>query len=268
MLPQEVKNRIYHFVCGGQMVHIHQNNHDHHHHDVHGDDNVKLTHALCIEPISEEQLQKDFDSADPATGAWNIAGIGNRHVACHLPLFNKTPKGKKGPKVNQLSLTHLRVCRQLYFEADKVHYTNNTFAIVCNNILERFARARFRNKQHLGIRSLYLEVSIVHAINVDAWSNSIEKILRRFKSVRYIHLNLVQLYCSCNIERCRYESDMTERQASMFKKLGKLPLRKATLTVVDDSEMQSMFAFFRVELRWTMRQKQEFSREVRKALLG
>ena len=250
------------------MVHILQNDKDNHH--VHGDDTVELCHAICIEPLSEEKVQEHFDLADPATGGWKLAGIEHRHEICHkLPLNHKQgSKRKKVPKPNQLSLTHLHCCRQMYLEARSVHYTNNTFAIFCNDILERFAKARFQNQQHFAIRSLYLDVSIIHSSNIDAWSVSISKaVLRRFKSVRYLHLNMVQLYCACTAEVCGYEgSEMTERQAKMFKKLSKLPLKKATM-IIDDSDF-GLWGADKTEQRWTMKEKQEFSKKIREALLA
>ena len=250
------------------MVHILQNDKDDHH--VHGDDTVELSHAICIEPVSEEKVQEDFDTADPATVGWNLAGLEHRHEICHQspPLHQQGSKRRKASKPNQLSLTHLRCCRQMYDEACSVHYTNNTFAIFCHDILERFAKARFQNKQHLAIRSLYLDVSIIHPSNIDIWSASISKaILRRFKNVRNLHLNMVQFYCDCTAEACGYEgSEMTERQAKMFTKLAKLPLKKVTM-VIDDSEF-SLWAAGKNEQRWTMMQKQDFSKKIRKALLA
>lgn len=265
MLPQEIKDRIYHFVCGGHMVHILQTNDDHHH--AHGNESVELSHAICIEDISEQQLQQDFDSADPNTEDSNIEEIEHRHRMCHEP----PSVAEKGHKSNQLTLAHLRSCRQIYFEANKVHYTDNTFAIFCNDILERFVKARFRNKQHLDIRSLYLDISIIHASNINTWSESISKaVLRRLKSVRCLHLNLVQLYCMCTVESSGYEgSEMTERYVKMFNQLSKLPLREATL-IIDNNDYRRMLDFDATTLQycWTMKQKQDFSKKIRDVLLG
>lgn len=247
------------------MVHILQNNDDHYH--VHGDETTELSHTLCIEDISEQQLQQDFDSADPNTVDSNIAGIESRHETCYAaPLV-----AEKGHGSDQLSLTHLRSYRQIYLEANKVHYTHNTFAIFCNDILERFVEARFRNKQHLDIRSLYLEICIIHARNIHTWSESISKaVLRRLKSVRCLHLNLSQLYCTCIVEISGYEgSEMTERQAKMFNQLSELPLREVTLTI-DDSDYRELLGSDEMRLQhcWTMKQKQDFSKKVRDVLLG
>ena len=249
------------------MVHILQNNEDHQH--VHDDDTVELSHATCNESSSEEEVQEDFDLADPATAGWKLAGIQHRHEICHRPprTQKQGPKRKTVPKPNQLSLTHLRCCRQMYLEARSVHYTNNTYAIFCHDILERFAKARFQNQQHLAIRSLYLDISIVHPSNIDAWSVSISKaILRRFKSVHSLHLNMVQLYCACTIEVCGYGSEMTERQAKMFKKFGKLPLKKATM-IIDDSDF-GLWGTNKADQRWTIEEKQDFSKKIRQALLA
>lgn len=270
MLPQEIKNRIYYFVCGGQMVHILQNDNDYNH--AHGDWSVNLTHAICIEPTSEEQIQKDFDSADSDV-AWNIASVEDRHRDCYKP----PPEQEKGPKRNQLSLTLLRSCRQIYMEASTIHYRNNTFAINCHDILERFVRGRLQNKQNLAIRSLHLDISVTHGSSVDAWSEKINKaVLRHLKSVRHLYLSLTQVYCTCYVDVCAYEgSEMTERQGKMFKKLSKLPLKEATLVIDDGMFLKPLnphYANFYDQMeqqyRWTLRQKQEFSKEVRDALLA
>ncbi|KAL9076184.1 MAG: hypothetical protein Q9161_001231 [Pseudevernia consocians] len=268
MLPQEVKNRIYHFVCGGHMVHILQNDQNHVH--VHGDDSVELSHATCIEPLSEEQVQNEFDSADLDVVAWNIAAAEDRHEVCHGP----PPTQKDGHKPNQLSLTFLRSCRQIYLEANMVPYTDNTFAINCNDTLERFARVRFQNKQNLAIRSLCLSISVKHKCSVDIWTYSINKaVLKRLKCVRRLYLNLGQIYCGCCIDVCGYEgSEMTERQGNMFKMFRKLPLNEVTL-VIDDSMFMvgvNPHHYHRMEqrYRWTMKQKQDFSKDVRGALLA
>lgn len=252
------------------MVHILQNDKNHRH--LHGDDTVELSHATCIESSSEEEIQEVFDSADPAAVGWSIAEIDHRHAICHErpSILQQSSKRQKAPRP-KVSLTHLRCCRQMYLEARSVHYTNNTFAIFCNDILERFAKARFRNQQHLAIRSLYLEISIMHPSNIDTWSASISKaVLRRFKSVRHLYLNMAQLYCACTFKACGYEgSEMTERQAKMFKKLGKLPLKKATMIIEDSgSGLWEGHQIDQMEQRWTMEEKQDFSRKIREALLA
>ena len=69
---------------------------------------------------------------------------------------------------------------------------------------------------------------------------------------------------------------MTGRQRKMFKKLSKLPLKEATLIIDDREFLQPLDPYhppdyydqMEQEYRWTMKQKQDFSKEVRDALLG
>ena len=242
--------------------HIHDNN-----------NTVELSHAICTERSSEQLVQKEFDSADPNSVRWNINAVEGRHEICH----ESPPTPKRIIQPNQLSLTLLRSCRQIYLEANIVPYTKNTFAINCNLVLERFAKARLRNKQHLAIRSLYLDVIITHGRSIDAWSNSMDKaILKCLRSVRCLYLNLVQAYCACSIEIFGYEGFETAiRQKKMFERLGKLPLKEATL-VIDDSSFWTTFNYhlhrldyegMEQEYRWTLEQKQNFSKNVRYTLL-
>lgn len=69
---------------------------------------------------------------------------------------------------------------------------------------------------------------------------------------------------------------MTDRQFEMFKEFGKLPLREVTL-LVDDREFleeqknyHPQYFLDEIELsyRWTLKQKQDFSRDVRDALFA
>ena len=69
---------------------------------------------------------------------------------------------------------------------------------------------------------------------------------------------------------------MTNRQFEMFKELGKLPLREVTF-LIDDREFLQEHKIFHpqdfldeIELsyRWTLKQKQDFSRDVRDVLLA
>ena len=68
---------------------------------------------------------------------------------------------------------------------------------------------------------------------------------------------------------------MTNLQFEMFKELGRLPLRKVTM-LVDDREFlqehrmhhpQSFIDEIELSYRWTLEQKQGFSRDVRDVLL-
>ena len=237
------------------------------------DSTVELSHVICTERSSEKLVQQQFDSADPLTVSWNIDAVEGRHEICHEP----PPKPKAHVKPNQLSLTLLRSCRQIYLEANTVHYTQNTFAINCNIVLERFARARLRNKQHLAIRSLYLNISIVHVSSIDAWSNSMDKaVVRCLRSVWCLYLSLMQAYCVCSIRTFGYEgSEMTKRQYNMFKRLGKLALKDVTLLIDDtsccttSSPQPYLLDYEEMEqtYRWTLEEKQEFSRNIRHILL-
>ena len=232
---------------------------------------VGLTHFICDERVSEEQIQKDFDAADPGAERWSIAAVEGRHRNCYEPPL----KPGRARKHKQLSLTLLRSCRQIYLEANMVHYKDNTFAIDRSKVLEHFAKDRHQHKQHLAIRRLYLNFIVVHASNIDAWSEAIdETLLKHFEAVRFLHLNLAQHYCMCGMDIWMYEgSKMAERQREVFKKLGKLSLKEATFVIDDgglwnpsnvcppDRDLQQWY-------RWTVEQKKEFSKEIRGALLG
>lgn len=240
---------------------------------VHGDDSVELSHFVCVETTSEAQVQKNFDATDPETVAWNNATVEHRHMDCYQKLSDEGH-----PITNQLSLTIFRTCRQIYFESKMTHYTNNIFTFNCTDILERFVRNRVQNKQNLSIRSLCLDIGVTHGSCVTAWSNTVDNaVLKHLTSVRHLHLTLGQSYCACSIGTCDYEgSEMTEHQRKLFQKFSKLALKEVTLLIADEililpvghHQTWTEYTSLEQQNRWTMKQKQNFSKEVRDALLG
>lgn len=72
---------------------------------------------------------------------------------------------------------------------------------------------------------------------------------------------------------------MTEHQGKMFKNFSKLPLKKVTLVIQDGMFLQPLtldhpnlygwnfYDEMEQQYRWTMEQKQDFSKEVRDVLL-
>lgn len=65
---------------------------------------------------------------------------------------------------------------------------------------------------------------------------------------------------------------MTERQCNLFKKFSKLPLKEATLVIEDEMFLRhhgwDHYPQLEQEYRWTLKQKQGFSKEVRDFLLA
>ena len=69
---------------------------------------------------------------------------------------------------------------------------------------------------------------------------------------------------------------MTELQGKMLGKLGKLPLKGATLLLDDSGFLKSLgsddwttdYDELEQRHRWTMKQKQDFSKKVRNVVLG
>lgn len=65
---------------------------------------------------------------------------------------------------------------------------------------------------------------------------------------------------------------MTERQRGLLKKFSKLPLREVTLVIDDEMFLRhhgwDHYTELQQEYRWTLKQKQDFSKEIRGALLA
>jgi len=248
--------------------------------------NVPLSHRTCQAPLTEVEAQDNLDTADPDTKAsdpdsdgdedeevddvWNVHANQDRHNICY-PCVKQT---KPVRRQHQVSLTLLRVCRQIHHEAKSVPYAKNTFVFNCSSVMERFIRQRFQYKQHLLIRSIFLDIGMDHPSTQDGWAKAISNsVLKKLTKLRQVHIGLEQIYCMCWVRQCQYKEAGYNDLFVKITKLGRLALKEVTVVISDQhwlADFANMQEFGELEndYRWTLGQKQDFSREMRKVLLA
>ena len=109
-LPPEIRNRIYRFALGGQVIHVN---------DSYGSHNGKLNVKVCKSPEDVETTGKEYASDDSMTA------FHKQHRACTWKSTHSDPD-------RGLSLQLLRVSRLIYNEAVLVVFASNTWYINAN----------------------------------------------------------------------------------------------------------------------------------------
>lgn len=206
-LPQEIKNQIYEYTTGVQLIHIEQRK-----------KKGILTFHSHIRPSqrSLDFAQTVFDNAYQEK--WNAPLLGLNHRVCFF-------------SIKTLDLGVLRTCHQIYHEAQHVHYSTNTFSFDDAQTLLRFFRYLKKTIFHtdtLPIRSLHLYTKLQQLYDIGEihrWTNKV------FPNIASTLVNLRQIHV--DIEPRHYDLRADPGMARAITKLAKLPLKQAVITIYD-----------------------------------
>lgn len=268
-LPLELKTRIYEFVCGGQTVHMDVNQR--------GDG---FSHHLCREELSEEEVQKKFDTSE---AVWYVPETADRHIGCCAHRYPNEgcstcfrPSCKPRPPNEMLETNILHCCRQMYLESQFVPYYANTFSFSYARMLGHFCR-QIPGRYKTVIRSLHVELKITVGGKEDTedWNMDFQIATTSLKCLQRLYISM-ELFSS---ELWPCPKDQIPAEKSMLCHIleaGKLDLKVATVILWDSHIKDEWFRmqwskheekkYERLE-RWTLAQKQEWSRYLRNALL-
>ncbi|KAH6716725.1 hypothetical protein BKA61DRAFT_654058 [Leptodontidium sp. MPI-SDFR-AT-0119] len=198
ILPGELRNHIWGYVLGFQLVHvmeerIHQN---------HNSPDLRLYHTVCESPVTEKQaydLSRNESYETVIKGPMSeiltkcdMRQCHNRHAVCYEAL-------RHGP-TRRLHIDLLSVCRQTYMEAIRLLWGTNTWSIDDFQSFRIFFGRRnalqrsLMKKVHLGSdiviafppRSLVLKFGMLEELYIDVTINCREELWCRpfFRSRR------------------------------------------------------------------------------------
>ena len=271
-LPLEVKTRIYEFVCGGQTIHIVSN--------LALSRRVFLSHYLCCEELSEEETQEKFDTSQ---AAWYAPETADRHEHCAAHSVSNFQSSTYSPDrkpcrllTEKFETNVLHCCRQMYLESRFVPYYANTFCFDSAKALNQFCR-EIPEQYRAAIRSLQVElrVSVGGGEYKHKWNIAFHTVTTSLKHLQRLYIN-IELLAS---EHSPYLYDEMPAEKSVLGHIlqaGKLDLKIATVVLWDshftDEWAETMWSKDaederETQERWTLEQKQEWSRYLRKALL-
>ena len=248
-LPLELKTRIYEYVCGGKTIHIHWRG-------------CRLSHHLCDIDLSEEEAQKKFDASKEP---WYATETVDRHRSC----FTDTTH-----RLNPYSKVDIRLllcCRQMHLESKLIPYYANTFSFGSADSLSNFCRLIPKRYSSV-IRNLH--VRMIARGNrffiAQNWYKAFDSVTTSLGSLQRFHITM-ELFPDGRYPFPGLQGPAVESLLSDILQVGKLDLKVATI-VLSDSHFTQAWSRFDIgeretDERWTLAQKQEWSRYLRKALL-
>lgn len=268
-LPQEIKDRIYEFVCGGELLHFRFASKS----KAHSQD--KLCHHKCLSKTTEEDAQANFDASE---SPWLHHICSKRHRDCLLTPTEYLCEASGGTAAQRrlvgLDLRFLRTCHQIYDEAKDVCYKTNIFSfddLVC--LLSCVNNWSWVSH----IRSVRIYIGYWGYSAGLVVDRAMDHISSKLTGLRRIFFDLEESQCF----DLRTYDRRTEEASHLTKQLLSFarPALKAAGVVITDADFydyqnvlrmptlhDDLFVFAE-NIRWTMTQKQEYTRFLRNALL-
>lgn len=263
-LPLELKTKIYEYVCGGQTVHIDWRQ-------------PRFYHHLCKTSLSEEEAQKQFDACDASEEDWYAFATIDHHLRCctdttsHYECLHCGSLHGRFKCQAKSDMRLLLCCRQVYLESNAVLYYANTFSFSSADALSKFC-CLIRKRYKPMIRSLHVRlIACGSGLYVEQdWHKAFGSVAKSLIGLRRLHITM-ELVPS---ERGAVTSGQVlavESILSDILQVGKLGLKSATVVLSDSHFMHDYAEFYtderEMDERWTLTQKQEWSRYLRYALL-
>lgn len=178
-LPLEVKNQIYEYTVGGNLIHVITNPEE---------GAAKFKNTICCARISEQEAEEDFESE--STHEWYAPAIEGRHNCCRFQDGVTSHDEKAKPEVLNLGL--LRCCRQIYNEAHHIPYSTNTFSCLDPKTLQSFvvSLAQGSKDNHLAVRSLFLEMVSEEYDHFGPWGKALTTCGKHLKALQNVNISM------------------------------------------------------------------------------
>ena len=256
-LPQEIKDQIYVLVCGGNLLHFEWA------WEIPRSDlsESNLRHVKCLSRTTEEEAQASFEaSKSPWFDEVNVS----RHKDC-CSFVNALG-------LCELDLRFLRACHQIYDEAWSFCYTDNIFSFDDWQVFAEFGRTVTRVSYVRSIRISTFDLLYSDTPLTREW---LQNIFDKLTGLQRIDIDWEQLPGYLwKYDQGAGEAIHLTQQLLCFSGKG----LKTTGVIISDADFCN---YIRPEIpqpawdddesqrlnRWTMTQKQEYSRFLRNALL-
>ena len=281
-LPLEVKNLIYNYVFGGNLIHIEFRRFS-------KKVAISFRHIICPAPISEEEAQRNFDNEN--LHKWYVPANEDRHTYCYVSLYRPggSRRFRQGANASfweqvpsqMLGLSALRCCRQMYNEAHHVPYSANTFSCANPPTLQSFilSLTQGSHNNHLAIRSFFFTMTYEDLVETPAyWRKALNTCVNKCKNLQNVNLSLECVWWDWLWQ----EGALADFEAkgsygktfllSFLNPLKKLPLKSVTFVFSDARAYPVDIPETGLEdedgTRWTLKEKQEWARYVKELILN
>lgn len=261
-LPQEIKDRIYQLVLGGNLLHIWRQ-------QIKSErSNIRSTkgaireqcfnHQICSSKVSEDEAYHYFEIED--SNNFYVKYTELRHLHC-------CPYMSWRPDIVRMDVSLLHVCRQIYNEARYILYSNNTFSFNTPRNLRAFIHFLVQRGSDINeaVRSLHLD--LVHPYNdTNGWTQAFNAVTQHMTRLKTLYINVDQRpFWSTS-------SDAIEKERSMrpvmnnLAILGKAPAKSTMIILSDRFLARHPQTSISSTQGWTMDEKRLWVQEVKLAI--
>ena len=273
MLPQELKNRIYELVLGGNLLHVKRDLKKSERDVVRSTKGTikeqRFTNQICSSKISEMDALDYFKSQDGSS--LFVEGIELRHSNCH------PSKHKSSTYIaDRMNTNVLHTCRQVYNEARFIPYSTNTFSFATPRNLRAFIHYLTRRSVNVNqaIRSLHIDLAYDNS-DLHAWTQAFKAVVQHMTLLEKVYINLDQrsTWPSINVDGDRHV--FMHRLLNCFAILGKTSTQSIEI-IVSDRDLSSKFGRLIAwnpatqaqwaAIRWTVEEKREWVEKVKLAI--
>ena len=260
-LPLEIRNRIWALVLGNQFIHLEYL------------DTIRIPgygkmqiwrHLVCQCDCPENEMVEEFTW----TNRYGEEEIIWRqpHYSCDQELAYDIMKHHRQWNHVSMHLTALRVCRQIYIEANDVLWTTNTFSFNDAAVsFDRFMDSR-TSHQRRSLKNLRLQMDWVWGED-QPWNDALNMtLIRHLSGLRSLRLQINHSMSAALYQEAKARGNelglFQTRHLGFVHKMAILPLTNVEVFVGDRCQPQDANAL------WTAEDRMEYAEGIRKILLG
>lgn len=240
-LPLELRNRIWREVLGESLIHLKYDSQDH---ELDFEDHDSIYHStfqrrpwrhiVCQDDGPEDRPEKKWVPNKwygYAPGAENKVLMVRPHGDCDLNYEEPTSSGPIDFwDHDTMRLTVLRVCRQMYVEANRILWTTNTFSFSSGRTFQRFMMTRTIHQKRL-IRNLRFEMEWAFG-EEKRWNSALSMpLIRSMIGLQSIRLNIVYDMEQSDFDLLKVDFIKGTSFTEGLRKLSILPLVHAEVLV-------------------------------------
>lgn len=261
-LPQELKNRIYGLVCGGQDVHISSEY-------IRGF-GMQLLSSICQHPGSQVASYERFSAvcADDHKNKHEEPYF--THGICIL-----AKREMSIPKA--LGRNLLLSCSQIYHEAMLVPISSNTFFFTAPSDLIPFSK-KLSPAMRRAVRSIHLDIELKGVFSERQWNKTVAAtVVSKLKGLQHLSIAIRRRHCLEETPRLAYTGARHDYGLAELMSC-RIPTLKTVEVMVTDELSRFLSQIQRLRFHmlypeepphyWTLKQRKDWAKFIERKLLG
>lgn len=261
-LPQELKNKIYRLVCGGQDVHISSEY-------IRGF-GTQLLSSICQRPGSQAASYECFSAACADDDKKKPEESYFTHGICIL--------AKREMSIPEaLGRNLLLSCSQIYNEAMLVPISSNTFFFSAPSDLNPFSK-KLSPPMRRAIRSIHLDIELKGEFSERQWNKTVAiTVASKFEGLQHLSIAIRRRHCLEVTPKLAYTG--AQHDYGLAELIScRIPSLKTVKVMVTDELSRFLSQVQRLRFHmlypeepphyWTLKQRQDWARFIERKLVG